>query len=157
LTLHPGGLVPSASGKVLFIAAFTLSAFGLYFSRWTRTYGLIGCISLSGSTAVVLGIDCFTRAGLKEFWAYIWALNDKLFPDGAVTYPLPRGIRVELAVTIILSVAGIVSQLKLWRVIQNRRNKKSKDESSDEELPLPDEEESIGRQVEEMTARERRQ
>jgi hypothetical protein len=157
LTLHPGGLVPSASGKVLFIAAFTLSAFGLYFSRWTRTYGLIGCISLSGSTAVVMGVDCFTRAGLKEFWAYIWALNDKLFPDGAVTYPLTRGIRVELAVTIILSVFGIISQLKLWRVIQNRRNKKSKDESSDEELPLPDEEEGIGRQVEEMAARERRQ
>lgn len=157
LTLHPGGLVPSASGKVVFIAAFTLSAFGLYFSRWTRTYGLMACISLSGSTAVVLGIDCFSRAGLKEFWAYIWALNDKLFPDGADTYPLTRGIRVELAVTILFFVVGIISQLKLWRVIQNRRDKKNKDEPSDEELALPDEEENVGRRVEEMTARERRQ
>ncbi|SPQ26038.1 315403be-c6a5-49dd-b71d-d5c69440cf92 [Thermothielavioides terrestris] len=156
LTLRPGALVPSASGKVVFIAAFSLAGFCLYFSRWTRTYGLMACTSFSGATATVLGIDCFGRAGLKEFWAYIWALNDKLFPEGAVTYPLTRGIRVELAVTVLLFIVGIVSQLKLWRLIRDRRNKSGED-SSDEERALPDEEENIGRQVEEVTSRERRE
>lgn len=155
-TLHPGGLVPDATTKVVFIAVFTLVGFCLYFSRWTRRYGLIACISFSGATAVVLGIDCFSRAGLKEFWAYIWDLNDGLFPDGTDTYPLNRGLRVELAVTVIISVIGVISQLKLWRLIQNHRNK-STDESSDEEVVLPDEEESIGRRVEEQTNLERRE
>jgi hypothetical protein len=156
LTLHPGGLVRHSAGKTVFIGAFGLMGFCLYFSRWTRAYGLVACISLSGATAAVLGIDCFSHAGLKEFWAYIWELNDNLFPDGTATYPLTRGIRVELAITILLFVVGIISQLKLWRFIQSRRNK-SKNETSDEELGLPDEEEIIGRQVEEVTNRERRE
>jgi hypothetical protein len=156
LTLHPGGLVPNASAKIVFIAVFTCAGFCLYFSRWTRAYGLMASTCFAGATATVLGIDCFSRAGLKEFWAYIWALNAGLFPDGAVSYPLTRGIRVELALTIILSVVGAISQLKLWRVIQNRRNK-GKEESSDEEVALPDEEENIGRRVEEITAHERRE
>jgi hypothetical protein len=33
---------------------------------------LIVCTSISGATALVLGIDCYSRAGLKEFWLYIW-------------------------------------------------------------------------------------
>ncbi|KAK4668788.1 uncharacterized protein QC764_710550 [Podospora pseudoanserina] len=157
LTLQPGGLVPSTVGKVLFIASFTFSGFGVYFVPWTqiRAYALIACISFSGATVTVLGIDCFTRAGLKEFWAYIWALNDKLFPLGANTYPLTRGIRVELAVTILIFLAGIVSQLRLWRLIKDRRSKRE-EEIAEGERNLRIEEEIIGRQVEEMTARELR-
>ncbi|KAK0748807.1 hypothetical protein B0T21DRAFT_407290 [Apiosordaria backusii] len=158
LTLQPGGLVPSAVGKIVFIASFTFSGFGLYFVPWTqiRAYALIACISFSGATVAVLGIDCFTRAGLREFWAYIWALNDKLFPLGANTYPLTRGIRVELACTILIFFAGIVSQLKLWRLIKDRRSKRE-EEIAEGERNLRIEEETIGRQVEEMTAHERRQ
>ncbi|KAK4242443.1 hypothetical protein C8A03DRAFT_11362, partial [Achaetomium macrosporum] len=157
LTLHAGGLVPGTSGKVVFIAAFTSAAFCLYFSRWTRRYGLMACISFSGATAAVLGIDCFSRAGLKEFWAYIWALNDNLFPDGAVTYPLTRGTRVELAVTILLFAAGIVSQLRPWRLIEDRRNKAKEGPRGEEPVAADDEEENIGRQVEETTNHERRE
>lgn len=157
LTLHPGGLVTPTNGKLVFIAVFTFAAFGLYFSRWTRTYGLISCISFSGSTAVVLGIDCFSRAGLKEFWAYIWNLNDKLFPDGAVNYPLTRGIRVELAVTVLMFIIGIISQLKLWRLIKDRRKKGNGDEPAEGDPEAIDDEENIGRQVEERTNRERQE
>ncbi|KXX83189.1 hypothetical protein MMYC01_200303, partial [Madurella mycetomatis] len=156
LTLGPGGLIPSISGKIVFIVIFTLAGSALYFSRWTRTYGLIACISFSGSTATVIGIDCFSRSGLREFWAYIWALNDKLFPPGAVTYPLTRGIRVELAITIILSIFGIVSQLKLWRLVRNRRNN-GKEEPAETERDLREEEEDVGRQMEETISRERRE
>ena len=154
LTLHPGGLITNVNAKLVFIAAFTFTVFGLYFSHWTRTYGLIACISFSGATAVVLGVDCFSRAGLREFWAYIWDLNDRLFPPGTVTYPLTRGIRVELAVTVLIFLVGIISQLKLWRLIKDRRNKSS-EEPADGELDVRDDEENIGRQVEETTNRER--
>ncbi|KAK3939939.1 hypothetical protein QBC46DRAFT_314834 [Diplogelasinospora grovesii] len=154
LTLQEGGLVPNSTGKILFIAAFSLVGLGLYFSHWTRTYSLIGSISFSGATAAVLGIDCFSRAGLKEFWAYIWQLNDKIFPLGADTYPLTRGIRVELAATILICAAGIVSLLRLWRVIKERRDRKDA-ERAEGERHLRAEDEKVGRQIEEANIRER--
>ena len=156
LTLQAGGLLPETGPKAALIAAFTLGAFALYFSHWTRTYGLIACSSFAGATATVLGIDCFSRAGLKEFWAYLWSLNDDIFPLGTVTYPLTRGIRVELAVTVLIAVAGVVSQLRVWRIIQEHRSKRDAEKAeADRNLQL--EEENIGRQVEEANDRERQQ
>ena len=73
LVLRPGGLIDNNVGKVIFIAILTISAFALYISHHTRPYGLIGSTSFGGATVIVLGIDCFSRAGLKEFWLYIWS------------------------------------------------------------------------------------
>lgn len=80
LVLTPGGLIKSTAGKAIFIACFTLGAFGFYVSHWTRAYGLIGAVSFAGATVIVLGIDCFSRAGLKEFWLYIWGKRLKQSP-----------------------------------------------------------------------------
>ncbi|KAK3692606.1 hypothetical protein B0T22DRAFT_475505 [Podospora appendiculata] len=156
LTLQAGGLIKTVDGKVGFIAAFTIVGFAMYFTRWTRAYSLIACNCFSGATAAVLGIDCFSRAGYKEFWAYLWALNDNVFPLGTETYPLTRGMRVEIAVTILIFLSGIVSQLKLWRIIKERRDKHDAEVALGEQT-LRAEEENIGRKVEEMTSRERRE
>lgn len=156
LTLHDGGLITNSMGKIIFVIVLAACGFALYFSRWTRAYALIGSISFSGATAMVLGLDCFTRAGLKEFWAYIWALNENLFPYGADTYPLTKGIRVEIALIVILCVAGIISQLKLWKVIQEHRIKR-KEEQDEAEVQRELEEANVGRQIEEQAARERRE
>lgn len=72
LVLRPGGLITSSGGRAIFIAAFCVAVYALSFSRHTRPYGLIASTSFAGATAVVLGVDCFSRAGLKEFWLYIW-------------------------------------------------------------------------------------
>jgi hypothetical protein len=72
----------------------------------------------------MLGIDCFSRAGLKEFWLYIWALNDKIFPLQTNTFPHTRGMKVEIAGIIILFAVGVMSQMKLWKIIQARREAK---------------------------------
>ncbi|KAL8370285.1 hypothetical protein RB595_000594 [Gaeumannomyces hyphopodioides] len=155
LALREGGLVTDLGGKIGFIAAFCAVTFGLYFSNWTRTYALIGCTSFSGATAAVLGIDAFSRAGLKEFWAYIWNLNDRLFPLGAVTYPLTKGMRVELAATIVLFIAGVVSQLKLWVLIKQHREKREA-EQLEARREMDEEEAAVGRKIERANARERR-
>ena len=73
MVLKPGGLINSTAGKAIFISTFTAAGFALYVSHYTRNYGIIGCASFAGATAIVLGIDCFSRAGLKEFWLYIWS------------------------------------------------------------------------------------
>ena len=72
LVLKQGGLITSTTGKAVFIAAFCLAAYALSFNGYTRSYGLIGGTSFAGATAVVIGIDCYSRAGLKEFWMYLW-------------------------------------------------------------------------------------
>lgn len=156
LTLHDGGLLPATTGKVIFIAVFTLVGFACYFSHYTRPYALIGLMSFAGATVTVLGIDCFSRAGLKEFWVYIWNLNDKLFPLDATTYPLTKGIKVEIALIIVLTILGLISQFKLWRVIQQHRDKRAEERA--EFQRMRDEEEAVvGRRVEEDNERERRQ
>lgn len=124
LTLKDGGLITSTTGKAIFITVFCVLAWSLSFSHHTRAYGLMGSTSLSGATAFVLGIDCFSRGGLKEFWLYIWSLNPNLFPVTASTYPITRGTRVETVVIILGCIIGVISQLKLWKVVQDRQKRK---------------------------------
>ena len=90
LVLTAGGLIKSTAGKAVFIACFMVAAFALYFSHWTRSYGQIGSISFAGATVVVLGIDCFSRAGLKEFWLYIWSEH---FPAAQLSISAAKLIR----------------------------------------------------------------
>lgn len=156
LVLQPGGLLTSTSAKAGFISAFTFAGFATSFSHITRPYALIGFISFSGATTLVLGIDCVSRAGLKEFWAYIWNLNDNLFPVGATTYPLTRGMKVEIAAIIVIFLAGVMSQMKLWKIIKERREQRAAERLEDERT-MQQEEESVGRRIEQHNAQERNQ
>lgn len=83
LSLKSGGLLSSTGPKIGLIAALIVGFYALSFSHYTRSYGLIASTAFSGATAIMLGIDCFSRAGLKEFWLYIWgklmATTDKDF------------------------------------------------------------------------------
>ncbi|KAM0505050.1 hypothetical protein ACHAP8_002445 [Fusarium lateritium] len=156
LCLVPGGLLGPVVSKAIFIACFTVGGFAFYFSHYTRDWALIMMISFSGATVTVLGIDCFSRAGLKEFWAYVWELNDDVFPLGATTYPVTKGIRVETAAIVIVCLFGIISQIKLWKLVREKREKKA-EEAAEGERNLREEEEQVGRNIEEANARERRQ
>ncbi|KAK8221223.1 hypothetical protein IWZ01DRAFT_426322 [Phyllosticta capitalensis] len=124
LVLKPGGLIPQKAARGIFIACLIAACYGLSFIRYTRLHSLIVCISFAGATATVLGIDCFSRAGLKEFWLYLWGLNENAFPFSTNSYPITRGIRVEIAGIVIFSLFGIASQMKLWKVVRERRAQK---------------------------------
>ncbi|SLM41281.1 Domain of unknown function DUF4203 [Lasallia pustulata] len=154
LDLKAGGLITSTSGKAVFITALCLVAYALSFTSYTRPYGLIGGTSFAGATAVVIGIDCYSRAGLKEFWLYLWALNGNIFPLDTNTYPITRGIRVEIACIIFFSLIGIMSQLKIWKVVKERREQKAA-KLQDEEHRRERSEEELGRQLEDANSRER--
>jgi hypothetical protein len=72
LSLVDGGLIKSRAGKMVFIIAMS-GAFGAFaLLRFTRHRMLLFGIPFIAATALVLGIDCFTLAGMKEFWIYIW-------------------------------------------------------------------------------------
>ncbi|KAG0155998.1 hypothetical protein PDIDSM_3174 [Penicillium digitatum] len=154
LALKSGGLLTESGSKAGMIIAFAVGFYSLSFSHYTRSYGLIGCTSFAGATALVLGIDCYSRAGLKEFWLYIWGLNQNVFPLRTDTYPVTRGIRVELAATIIVAVLGVISQIKLWNLIKERR---AKEEASRREhtRKIEEEDAAVGRRLEEKNNQER--
>ncbi|KAI6922011.1 hypothetical protein KC355_g17111, partial [Hortaea werneckii] len=154
LVLSPGGLVTSNSGLPIFIVAFCLAAFALSFSHYTRNYGLIFCTSFAGAQVAILGIDCFSRAGLKEFWIYIWDLNDGEFPINTNTYPVTRGIKVEIACTFILFVFGVLSQLKIWKIVRERKAKKVAEKTREDEN-RNELEEAVGREIETNNERDR--
>lgn len=72
LCLGPGGLIETKIGRIILIIAFSIIAWSTNFSRYTRNYGIIVCTSFAGASALMLGVDCISRAGLKEFWIYLW-------------------------------------------------------------------------------------
>lgn len=74
LVLKPGGLLNSSGTKGIFIGAFCAAVYASSFSHYTRPYGLIASTAFAGATVTVLGVDCFSRAGYKEFWLYIWGM-----------------------------------------------------------------------------------
>jgi hypothetical protein len=74
LTLKADGTIPSTVGKAVFIGALTAIVGATALNKRTRRWGLIGSIPFSGATAAMLGIDCFSRAGMKEFWIYLWSM-----------------------------------------------------------------------------------
>lgn len=75
LTVKSGGLLTDGGQITGFLVAFTVGFWSLSFSHYTRFHGSMVCTAFSGATAIALGIDCYSRAGLKEFWAYIWGKN----------------------------------------------------------------------------------
>ncbi|KAL1838853.1 hypothetical protein VTJ49DRAFT_2176 [Mycothermus thermophilus] len=170
LTVKEGGLVPGKVGKVVVLAVLSVLAGGLYVVKKIRKYVLAGCVGFAGATGVVLAIDCFARPGLKEFWAWLWGLNEGLFPlgayEGGYEYPLNRGIRVELAATVILAVAGAAAHLRLWRRFGKKREEGGGDGESrgagersvaDPSMVRLDEESVVGQRAAETAERERRE
>nr|OQO17352.1 hypothetical protein B0A51_14638 [Rachicladosporium sp. CCFEE 5018] len=156
LVLTPGGIIQSTAGRGILIGVFCLVCFSLSFSQYTRTHGLIACTAFAGAMITILGVDCFSRAGLKEFWLYLWNLNDSEFPLNTNTYPITRGIRVEIACTIVVFLFGLMSQFRIWRVVKEHRSKRAlermRDEESRDEL-----EHAVGREVETNNERDRRE
>ncbi|KAK3647557.1 hypothetical protein LTR56_008051 [Elasticomyces elasticus] len=156
LVLSPGGIISTTTGRAILIAVFCIVFFGLSFSQYTRTYGLIIGTSFAGAQIAVIGVDCFSRAGLKEFWLYLWSLNGNAFPINTSTYPITRGIRVEIACTVIMASFGVMSQFKIWKVVKERRARKDADrlrEGADKDQL----EETVGRDVEASNQRDREQ
>lgn len=82
LVMKSGGLITQSGGRIGLIVALSAGSYALSFSHYTRPYGLMASTAFAGGTAFVLGVDCYTRAGLKEFWLYIWG---KILPPKAIS------------------------------------------------------------------------
>jgi hypothetical protein len=156
LVLKPGGLLTSTTSITIFIVAFSAAIWSTAYIPFTKPYGLIASLAFGGATVIILGIDCFSRAGLKEFWVYIWRLNDNVFPLDTNTYPVTRGIKVEIAGVIMIAAVGILTQMKLWKFIKKRRDRRAA-AKAEKRMSLDREEEMVGKRVEWENTRTRQQ
>ncbi|KAF1940929.1 hypothetical protein EJ02DRAFT_405545 [Clathrospora elynae] len=156
LSLKEGGLITSATGRAIFIGCMAAAGYSLSFSHYTRNYSLIASIAFSGATAAILGIDCLTGSGWKEFWLYLWNLNDDVFPLDTNTYPMTKSIKAELAGVIIIAAFGIISQMRVWKLVKERRVK-SAAQQLERQQDQDREEEALGREIEDKFQKERAQ
>lgn len=83
-TLYPGGVIKTSGMTALLIGIMCVVSVALsipMLKKWAELVYMIFS-AFSGSTALILGIDCYSRAGLKEFWVYTWRMLD---PDFGVS------------------------------------------------------------------------
>ncbi|KIM75371.1 hypothetical protein PILCRDRAFT_79053, partial [Piloderma croceum F 1598] len=75
-----------------------------------------------GATAFMLGVDCFTTAGLKEF--YVWNIGFKtLFPkfvDNNMRFPVSQTMQIELGLMGATALMGGAVQLRILAVLQRK-------------------------------------
>ncbi|KAF2854256.1 hypothetical protein T440DRAFT_271480 [Plenodomus tracheiphilus IPT5] len=156
LSLKDGGLISSTTGRAIFIGCMSVGGYSLSFSHYTRNHGLIASIAFSGATAALLGIDCLASSGWKEFWLYLWNLNDDVFPLNTNTYPVTKNIKAELAGVVIIAVFGVISQLRVWKMVQEHRAN-SAAQQLEKQQDQEREEEALGRKIEDDFHKERAQ
>ncbi|KAI0931887.1 hypothetical protein AcW1_000833 [Taiwanofungus camphoratus] len=75
-----------------------------------------------GATAFILGIDCYTTGGLKEF--YIWNLGFMtLFPkftNNGIEFPISQTMEIEMGLIGAVSLMGIAVQFQILKVLQHK-------------------------------------
>ncbi|KAK4053755.1 hypothetical protein OIV83_001411 [Microbotryomycetes sp. JL201] len=119
LALRPDGLIRVAWGKYVLLVGFATLGFALScVPKLMYSTILFGSAAL-GATVLVLGIDCFTRSNLKEFYVYLVHVG---VPKRITYFPHSNPILIELGVMAALFVAGIAFQLRFYRLLVEQAN-----------------------------------
>jgi hypothetical protein len=99
---------PNTGFTVVFFIAGLVSTFHYHL--------ILTSTAFIGATAFILGVDCFTRAGLKEFYIYNLGFRNGLFPklwvqeEGSVgewVFPLLTIMQVEIGVLIAVFLVSL--------------------------------------------------
>lgn len=131
---HAGGLIATIGLRYILYAGLTSLTFALACHPRLQSYVLIFSSAHTGIAAVVLGIDCFSRAGLKEFYVRNLGFDDifeKRFPQAFADtqWPLTSAQIIELGILAGASLMAIAFQTRLWAELKaNVRLMRSQDQ-----------------------------
>ncbi|KAH7883489.1 hypothetical protein F5I97DRAFT_1929762 [Phlebopus sp. FC_14] len=134
-----GGLVTPVGLRWILYIACGVVAFVLCTIPKLHWHMLLIATAFVGSSAFILGVDCYTTAGLKEF--YVWNLGfTDLFPkytSNGIAFPVSQIMEIELGLIGAVALMGGAVQLRILRVLQ-RKLKEIADEQRrrDEEAEL---------------------
>lgn len=114
-------------GRLLIGLSVVFFIFGLF--SIFHYHLLLVSTAFIGATAFVLGIDCFTRAGLKEFYVWNLGFRNGLFPKlwvqpdnqvGKWVFPLLTIMQVEIGVLVAVCLVGTAVQYRFLGKIKVR-------------------------------------
>ncbi|KAM6498393.1 protein of unknown function (DUF4203) domain containing protein [Amanita muscaria] len=119
---HDGGVIrPLGFRWILYIGCAVLG-FTLSTIPKIHYHVLLLSTAFMGSSAFMLGIDCYTTAGLKEF--YIWNLGfSSLFPkfvNRGIQFPVSQAMQIELGLIAAMALTGIALQFRILTVLQKK-------------------------------------
>ncbi|KAH7928519.1 hypothetical protein BV22DRAFT_1082819 [Leucogyrophana mollusca] len=134
-----GGLVPSVGLRWILYIACSVVGFVLCTIPKLHWHMVLVATAFVGSSAFILGVDCYTTAGLKEF--YIWNLGfTDLFPkytSNGIAFPVNQTMEIELGLIGAIALMGGAVQLRILRVLQRKlREIKEEQKKRDEEAEL---------------------
>ncbi|CAH7685706.1 hypothetical protein BY996DRAFT_4573382 [Phakopsora pachyrhizi] len=120
LSLKSNVLIEAVGFRWIFIILSTAAGFIL-----TTIPSLIMMTSLFstaivGSAALVLGIDCFTCGGLKEFWLFILGFSALFDSRLKSNFPLTVAMQAELGVMAGVFLMGSAVQWRLLEIIKKK-------------------------------------
>ncbi|KAJ7783670.1 hypothetical protein DFH07DRAFT_197397 [Mycena maculata] len=119
---HDGGVIDAVGFRWIFYIGCGVVGFVLCTIPKIHYHILLISTAMVGSSAFMLGVDCFTTAGLKEF--YIWNLGfASLFPkyvDNGIAFPVSQTMQIELGLIGAITLMGIAVQLRVLTVLQRK-------------------------------------
>jgi hypothetical protein len=119
---HDGGVIKTIGFRWIFFIGCGVIGFVLCTIPKIHYHILLISTAMVGSSAFMLGVDCFTTAGLKEF--YIWNLGFRdLFPkyvNAGIQFPVSQTMQIELGLIGAITLMGIAVQLRVLTVLQKK-------------------------------------
>ncbi|KAF4623782.1 hypothetical protein D9613_002082 [Agrocybe pediades] len=119
---HNGGLIRSIGFRWILYIGCGVTGFALSTIPKIHYHALLISTAFVGASSFMLGVDCFTTAGLKEF--YIWNLGfPGLFPkfsDHGIQFPVSQTMQIELGLIGAVALMGIAVQLRILKVLQRK-------------------------------------
>ncbi|KAH7344494.1 hypothetical protein B0J17DRAFT_623865 [Rhizoctonia solani] len=130
-----GGLIRQIAYRWIFYVGCAVVGFVLCTIPKIHYNILLVSTALVGASATILGVDCYTTAGLKEF--YVWNLGFmRLFPvfyDIGMPYPLYQTMQIELGLIAAVALMGGAVQFRLLGALKKRLLEINEDQRKREE------------------------
>ncbi|KAF9496091.1 hypothetical protein BDN71DRAFT_778180 [Pleurotus eryngii] len=132
---HNGGVIGQIGFRWIMYIGCGVVGFILCTIPKIHYHILLVSTAFVGSSAFILGVDCYTTAGLKEF--YIWNLGFGSlfvkFTSNGIHFPVTQTMQIELGLIGAVSLMGIAVQLRILRVLQRKLEEIAEEESKRDE------------------------
>ncbi|PIL31664.1 hypothetical protein GSI_06367 [Ganoderma sinense ZZ0214-1] len=114
-----GGLIHPLGFRWIMYIAISVIGFVLCTIPKLHYYIMLTSTAFVGATAFMLGVDCFTTAGLKEF--YVWNIGfDSIFTkyqQHGIQFPVTQIMQIELGMMGAVSVMGVAVQFQILKIL----------------------------------------
>ncbi|KAJ7596904.1 hypothetical protein C8J56DRAFT_1021331 [Mycena floridula] len=119
---HNGGLIKPVAFRWILYIGCAVVGFVLCTIPKIHYHVLLISTAFVGSSVFMLGVDCYTTAGLKEF--YVWNIGFRsLFPkftNNGIEFPVSQTMQIELGLIAAVALMGVAVQLRILSVLERK-------------------------------------